>query len=155
MKHSPPPSSPQILFSSVGRGWNAIDAALVQIPRGVSHVRGSALHTLGIHFGPAVNADCFCDGVRLRHVQKPGDIGFVPAGMDSSWEDDAECQILRVTLQPSLLSQVADDLGRSAAKIDLIPKLELRDRRIEAIGWASLKPRHRPTHFTPIIWPAR
>jgi AraC family transcriptional regulator len=89
-----------------------------------------------MHFGPPVNADCFCDGKRLRRVQKLGDLGFVPAGMDSSWEDDAECQILRLGFRPSLLEQVAEELGGDASKIDVIPRIQLRDARIEAIGFA-------------------
>ncbi|MEP9376677.1 AraC family transcriptional regulator [Aquabacter sp. CN5-332] len=72
----------------------------------------------------------------MRRLQKPGDIDFVPAGVDGSWEDDADCQILRLSFRPSLLEQVAEELGRDAAKIELIPQLQLRDARIEAIGWA-------------------
>jgi len=89
-----------------------------------------------MHFGPPVNADCSIGGKRMRRVQKPGDIDFVPAGMDGSWEDDADCQILRLELHPSFLERVAGELGRDAAKIELIPRLQLRDVRIEAIGWA-------------------
>lgn len=129
--------SPQVLFSSSGRAWNSLDAALVHIPGGVSsHVRGGELHRLGMHFGPPVNADCSVGGRRMRRVQKPGDIDFVPAGVDGVWEDDADCRILRLELHPSLLEKVADELGRDAAKIELLPRLQLRDARIEAIGWA-------------------
>jgi AraC family transcriptional regulator len=56
--------------------------------------------------------------------------------MDGCWEDDADCQILRLSLRPSLLEQVAGEMGRNATGIDLIPRLQLRDARIEAIGWA-------------------
>ena len=136
MTLSSPQPSPRILLSSAGRAWNALDAALVHIPRGLSRVPGGELHRLGIHFGPPVRADCSCGGKRMRRLQKPGDIDFVPAGVDGSWEDDADCQILRLSLRPSLLDQVAGELGRDAAKIELIPRLQLRDARIEAIGWA-------------------
>jgi AraC family transcriptional regulator len=129
------PSS-QVLYSSAGRNWAGLEAALVQISRGLSHARGNDLHTLGMHFGPPVNADCACDGKRLRRVQRPGDIGFVPAGMDASWEDDADVQILRLGLHPSLVEQAAEGLGRDATKIRLIPRLQLRDPGIQAIGWA-------------------
>jgi AraC family transcriptional regulator len=136
MTLSSPQPSPQVLFSSIGRAWNAIDAALVNIPRGLWPTPGSELHRLGMHFGPPVNADCSVGGMRMRRVQKPGDIDFIPAAMDGCWEDDADCQILRLSLHPSLLEQVAGELGRDVAKIDLIPRLQLRDARIEAIGWA-------------------
>jgi AraC family transcriptional regulator len=131
-----PQSSPRVLFSSAGRAWNALDAALVHIPRGLSRAPGGELHVLGMHFGPPVNADCSVGGTRMRRLQKPGDIDFVPAGMDGSWEDDADCRILRLSLRPSFLERVARDLGRDAATIELIPRLQLRDARIEAIGWA-------------------
>ncbi len=72
----------------------------------------------------------------MRGVQKPGDIGVIPAGMDGSWEDDADCQILRLSFRPSLLEEVAEQMGRSSTKAKLIPCFGLRDTRIEAIGWA-------------------
>jgi AraC family transcriptional regulator len=131
-----PQPSPQVLFSSAGRAWNALHAAFIQIPRGVSHVPGGERHVLGMHFGPPVNADCCCDGVRLRHVQKPGDMSFVPAGVDGSWEDDARCQILRLSLEPSFVKQIAEELEGDAPKIALLSRLTFRDARTEAIGWA-------------------
>jgi AraC family transcriptional regulator len=127
---------PKVLLSSADRGWSVLSAALLQIPRGLSLVRGADVHTLAMHFGPPVNADCSCDGTRLKRIQKAGDLAFVPAGTDSSWEDDAECRILRLGLHPSLLQQAAEDLGGDASKIDAIPRLQLRDARIEAIGLA-------------------
>lgn len=136
MTLSPTQPLPQILFSSSGRGWNALDAALVKIPRGRSEVPGGKLHRLGMHFGPPVNADCSCDGRRMRRVQKHGDIGFVPAGLDGCWEDDADCQILRLNIHPALLEKVADELGKDAVKLQLVPRLQLSDARIEAICWA-------------------
>lgn len=128
--------SPQVLFSSAGRAWHALDAALLHIPRGLWQIPGREAHTMGMHFGPPVHAECSVDGTRMRRVQKPGDIDVVPAGMDGCWEDDADCQILRLSLSPSLLQEVALELGRGAANIELRPWLQLRDTRIEAIGWA-------------------
>ncbi|SDF39965.1 helix-turn-helix domain-containing protein [Terriglobus roseus] len=63
-------------------------------------------------------------------------IGVIPAGMEGSWEDDADCQILRLSFQPSLLEEVAEQMGRNSSKVDLAPRFALRDTRIEAIGWA-------------------
>lgn len=136
MAPSSPQPTPQVLFSSAGRGWNALDAVLVSIPRGLSRAPGGERHNLGMHFGPPVKADCSVGDTRMRRLQKPGDIDFIPAGVAGSWEDDADCQILRLGLRPSLLEEVAEQLGRDAARIELIPRLQLRDARIEAIGWA-------------------
>ncbi|TCR65653.1 AraC family transcriptional regulator [Bosea sp. BK604] len=127
---------PQVLFSSADRGWNGLEAALVHVPRGLSRAPGGELHRLGIHFGPPANADCTVGGRRMRRLQKQGDIDFVPAGTEGSWEDDADCRILRLSLGQSLMDQVAEELGRDAARLELIPRLQLRDARIEAIGWA-------------------
>ncbi|MBB3311844.1 AraC family transcriptional regulator [Rhizobium sp. BK196] len=124
---------PQILLTSAGRAWSGLAAEFLHIPRGISRVPGGDMHRLGIHFGPPVNADCRCGGRRMRRVQKPGDIDVMPAGLDGSWEDDADCRILRVSLDPSRLEQVAEDLGRDAGKIELQPRFQLRDTGIEAI----------------------
>lgn len=136
MASSLPQPASRILFSSVGRGWTALDANLVHLPPGLARAPAGERHRLGIHFGPPVNADCTVGGVRMRGVQKPGDIGFVPAGADGSWKDDADCRILRLTFRPSLLEHVAEVLGQDAAKVEPRPRLRLRDARIEAIGWA-------------------
>lgn len=127
---------PQILLTSAGRSWGGLEADFLHIPRGLLHVPGGEMHGLGIHYGPPVKADCSCDGQRMRRVQKSGDIDIVPAGVSGSWEDEADCRILRLGVRPSLLKQVAEDLGRDAAQIELLPKFQLRDARIEAIAWA-------------------
>lgn len=94
------------------------------------------MHRLGIHFSPPVTADFYCDGKRMHVVQKPGDIYIVPAGVAGSWEDDADCQTLQLSLHPSLLLQVAAELGRKVSKTELLPRFQVRDMRIEALGWA-------------------
>ena len=128
--------SPQILLTSAGRAWNVLSADFIHIPRGRVYVPGSDTHRLGMHFGPPVNADCQCGGRRMRRVQKPGDIDIIPAGVEGSWEDDADCRILRLSFSRSLLDRVAADLGRHGDRVELLPQLQLRDTRLEAIGWA-------------------
>ncbi len=137
MASSPSSSpTPQILLSSATRSWRGMQADFVHIPRGRVQVPGGEVHRLGMHFGPPVHADCECGGQRMRRVQKPGDIDVVPAGVGGSWEDDADCHILRLGLQPTLIEQVALELDVPASRAQLVPRLQLRDTRIEAIGWA-------------------
>ena len=136
MPASSPPSSPRIVFTSAGRSWRKLAADLLYVPRGLSHVPGGETHSVGVHFGPPVNADCRCGSRRMRRVQMHGDIDVVPAGVDGSWEDDADCHILWLCFHPTLLQQVGEELGRPAGKLELVPRLQLRDPRIEAIGWA-------------------
>lgn len=128
--------SPRILLTSAERDWTGLNADFVHVPRGLSHVPGGELHSLGVHFGPPVKADCSIGGRRMRRVQKSGDIDIVPAGMAGSWEDDGDCHILRLSLHHSLLNQVAEDMGRDARKIELLPRFQVRDARIEGIGRA-------------------
>jgi AraC family transcriptional regulator len=128
--------APKIILSSSGRGWRGIEAQFIRIPAGATHVASSTWHRLGIHFGRSVNADCRCDGRRHRRVQAHGDIDIVPMGLDGVWEDDADCTILRLTIAPELVARAAADLGRSSDGQSLAPRFQLRDPRIEAIGWA-------------------
>ena len=128
--HRPP------VLSTRGGGCNALVAELLHIPRGLARAPGGELHQIGIHVGPPIKADCMIGGVRMRGLQKAGDIGIIPAGVDGSWEDDADCHILRLSLSPSLLTQVAEQLGRDASRLELMPRAQMRDAGIEAIGWA-------------------
>jgi len=127
---------PNVVLSSKDRGWSGLEAEFLRIPAGMTYVPGSSLHRLGIHFGRSVNADCRCDGRRHRRVQSHGDIGVVPAGLDGTWEDDAECSILRLYLSPALFRRTVMELGRNPDKVVPTPNLQLRDARIEAIAWA-------------------
>lgn len=80
----------------------------------------------------------------IAHAEEGGCVGsksratsnIIPAGVDGSWEDDSDCQLLRLSLHPTLLRAVAEELGRDTGKIELLPRLQVRDARIEAIGWA-------------------
>ncbi|HEV7317337.1 MAG TPA: AraC family transcriptional regulator [Ensifer sp.] len=133
---SPLQHVPTILLTSAGRAWSGLSADFIHIPRGRVHVPGGEMHRLGMHFGPPVKADCQCGGRRSRRVQKAGDIDIVPAGVDGAWEDDADCRILRVSLAPSLIARVAGEMGRDLAQGGLRPQMQVRDTRLEAIGWA-------------------
>ncbi|TXI00346.1 MAG: AraC family transcriptional regulator [Rhizobium sp.] len=124
------------LFSSRGRGWKGLEATFLHLQAGRTHVPGSQTHRLGIHFGPAVNAFCQCDGLQSRRLQKHGDIDIVPAGLDGWWEDDRDCTILRLNIHPELLHAAAAALGRDPDTVSLAPKFQLRDARLESIAWA-------------------
>jgi AraC family transcriptional regulator len=135
-KLSSSPPVPQVLLTSSGRNWRDLSANLLHVPRGLLHDQGSEMHRLGIHFSPPVTADYYCDGKHLHGVQKPGDIYIIPAGVGGSWEDDADCRTLQLSLHPSLFLQVAAELGRKASESELLPRFQVRDTRIEALGWA-------------------
>lgn len=131
-----PVTTPEVLLASTGRDWSRMEAYLMRFPRGLSHAPSADVHRLGMHVGPPVNASCACDGRRLRRVQKSGDIDIVPAGMDGTWEDDADVHVLQLSLAPQLLAEVAGEMGVDDRAAELLPRFQLRDTRIEAIGWA-------------------
>jgi AraC family transcriptional regulator len=136
MRQSAQQPTRRTLLTSVGRGWTGLDAELVHIPPGKLRAPGRDHHILGMHFGAAVRADCTVGDARARGIQKHGDMDFVPAGTDGSWEDDQACQILRLTVRAPLMERVAEDLGRDAATLDLTPRVRFRDPGIEAIASA-------------------
>lgn len=127
-----------------------MDAAFLHIPRGKAEVKGGDDYGLGMHFGRPVRADCRVGDRRIRGLQKPGDMDFIPAGVDGCWEDDAECHILRIGLKQSLIAQTAEDLGRDMARLQLAPQLQMRDPGIEAILWAIKADLDAPTPADPL-----
>ncbi|TCA29833.1 AraC family transcriptional regulator [Rhizobium leguminosarum bv. viciae] len=135
MNDHPQTGGATILASSAGRGWRGLEADLVRIPPGRTHISGTPYHRLGIHVGRPVRAQCRCDGREHRRLQKHGDIDVVPAGLDGVWEDDRECMILRLKISKDLFHRAAIDLGRDPATA-IVPQFQLRDPRLEAIAWA-------------------
>jgi AraC family transcriptional regulator len=118
------------------RGWSGLEIELCRIRAGVTRVPATPYHRLGIHVGPPVNAFCQCDGHHHRRVQSHGDIDVVPAGLGGTWEDDADCSILRLRVSPALVRQAACDLELDPDGVEIAPQFQLRDRRIEHIAWA-------------------
>jgi AraC family transcriptional regulator len=130
------PTSSQGAIVGQRRGWSGLEIELCQIRAGVTRVPATPYHRLGIHVGPPVNAFCQCDGHHHRRVQSHGDIDVVPAGLGGTWEDDADCSILRLRVSPALIRQAACDLDLNPDGVAIAPQFQLRDRRIEHIAWA-------------------
>lgn len=131
-----PGSQARVLLSSRGRGWKGLAAEFVHVAPGLTRVPASATHRLGVHVGRAVNADCRCDGRRHRRVQAHGDIDVVAAGLDGSWQDDADCTILRLHLTPALIDRAAAELGGPGDGNGIEPRFQLRDPGLQAVAWA-------------------
>lgn len=123
------------LLTSDGRGWRGIEAHLCRIPLGPTKVSASQFHRVSLHFGTSVNTACRCDGRSLRRVQSQGDADVIPAGLDGEWEDDATCTILRLFVATDLVLEAAEAIGHDLDQVNLVPQFQLRDRRIENIGW--------------------
>ena len=124
------------IVSSQGRGWRGLEAEFRRIAAGPTRVSASLAHRLGVHYGPSVNAACRCDGAVQRRVQSHGEADFVPAGLEGEWEDDADCSILRLSVDADLVRQAAEDLRIDPDRMNLAPRFQLRDPGIVHIAWA-------------------
>lgn len=124
------------LLSSEGRGWKDIQASFLHFAPARTVVPGASSHRLSVHFGRPVRAECISDGHVYRRVQSHGDIDIIPAGLEGSWEDDADCSIFRVYVTPTLVRQVAQELERDSSNTELVPQFQLHDSRLESLVWA-------------------
>jgi AraC family transcriptional regulator len=112
------------------------EAMLFHARAGSTVVAASPHHRIGMHLGPPVNAFCSCDGQSHRRVQSDGDIDIVPAGLDGTWEDDADCTILRISVDPILVTRTAEDLGLDPDHVRIAPRFQLRDEGLKHIALA-------------------
>ena len=119
-----------------GRRWTGLDAALVDVPSGITRVAASANHRLGVHAGRPVRAICHFDGRTHRRLQSRGDIDLVPAGCPGTWEDDRPTRILRLGVAPELLRSTALAMEVDPDRLVLAARTQARDPRLEHISWA-------------------
>lgn len=116
--------------------WNGFRAELHSLPPGVVALSPLPHHLLSIHAGTPVRATCRCDGHLRQRLQMRGDIDIIPAGVDGRWEDESSATALVLRLEPALLRAAAAGLELDPDCVALAPQFQLRDPRIEHIGWA-------------------
>jgi AraC family transcriptional regulator len=122
--------------SSAGRSWTGIEAALLDVSGGLVEVRRTARHNVSMHVGAPVSAACRCDGPIHHRIQTPGDIDVVPLGYAAAWEDAGPTTMLNINLSPSLVRSTADEIGLNPDAVSVMPQLQLRDPKLQHIGWA-------------------
>lgn len=118
------------------RSWDGLDVALVHAKAGATRVPASPDHRFGLHTGRPVRAVCRVDGRTHRRLQSRGDIDLVPAGMPGVWEDDRPTTMLRVQIAPARIRSAAAGLGLDPDRVELAPRFQVRDPRLEHIAWA-------------------
>lgn len=91
---------------------------------------------LSLHVGPAVMAHCRAEGLAQDRLQREGDIDLLPAGAAGAWEDEGPARFLLLRLAPALMRSAAEGLNLASARLEIAPRLQLRDPRIEHLGWA-------------------
>jgi AraC family transcriptional regulator len=117
-------------------GLIGAEARLFDARAGKTVVAATLHHRIGMHLGPPVNAFCSCDGQSHRRVQSDGDMDIVPAGLDGTWEDDADCTILRIDVDPVLVARTSEDLGLNPDSVRIAPRFQLRDEGLKHIALA-------------------
>lgn len=104
-------------------------AGVLQAP---SHERAVVL----VHIGRAVEIGCDRLGHRHRGRSVHGDVDIIPAGTPSRWELPAGDSALILSLTPGLLRGVLEDSGLKGSSIELANRFQIRDVRVEHLGWA-------------------
>jgi AraC family transcriptional regulator len=96
-------------------------------------VRG---HSVSMHIGRPIVADCRCDGVSQHRLQVSGDIDVIPFGCSAAWLDHGPTRMMGLHITQSLLQTAAEGMGLNVDRVSIVPHLQLRDPRIEHILWA-------------------
>jgi len=122
--------------SSMDRAWTGFDAVLMDTSGGLIECPPAERHTVNMYIGAPVVAMCRIDGPFLRRLQVPGSIDIVPLGCSAAWEDEGPTTLLKITVSPWLLRTTAESMGLNADRITLAPELQIKDPKLEHIGWA-------------------
>ncbi len=112
------------------------DLAIFSGDAGIFRRPAMPTHLLTLHASAPVCVSCHVDGRTDRRIQRHGDIDIVPSGLPGVWEDEGPSTVLALDLPPALLRSAADGLGLDPDRVDLTPRMQLRDPLIEHIGWA-------------------
>jgi AraC family transcriptional regulator len=122
--------------SSKGRAWAGFEAALYDTSGGLFEMPAAQAYNVSMHVGAPVVASCRCDGPINKRLEVPGDIDFVPFGCSAAWEDDGPTSVLSMNIAPALVRSVAESMRLNPDRIHLEPQLQIKDPRLQYIGWA-------------------
>jgi AraC family transcriptional regulator len=120
----------------VQRSWSGLVVSLIDTPQGARRVQASRSHRLGLHLARPVRAVCRCDGRTMSRLQRRGDVDILPAGLPGEWQDDRSTRVLIADVSPELVRVAAEGIGRDPRRVQITPRFQLRDPRLQHIGWA-------------------
>ena len=130
--HQNPAISPPITYRQA-RGFRlsklSDPAGLVESPA----VRST---TVSVHLGPSVEVSCQRGGYRHRGTAVHGDIDIIPSGTASTWEMKERDTVFLMSISPSLMHRVAEDLDDYPDGIEIRNRFQVRDIQLESIAWA-------------------
>ena len=105
-------------------------------PPGVFNAPGRPNTGIVIHVGKSLHIACDRDGRKHQGITVHGDVDIIPAGVPSRWELKEKDTALLFSVPTSLLRDVATQSGLNPDRIEIINRFQMRDPRIEHIGWA-------------------
>lgn len=124
-----------VLPELVGQ-WTGFAAGLFATDAHTVEAAPSPDLRLSLHVGAPVVAHCRSEGIHQDRLQREGDIDLLPVGAAGVWEDEGPARFLLLRLAPALLDRAAEGLGLASGRLEIAPRLQLRDPRIEHLGWA-------------------
>jgi len=125
------PIRPAAIFKT-----DALTVRVVIDPPGVIDAPGRPGAGIVIHLGPSVDIACRRGGHSHRGLVVHGDIDIVPPHIPSRWEVKQKDTALVISVDGALLRAVAEERGTDIQRVEILNRFQMRDRRIEHIGWA-------------------
>jgi AraC family transcriptional regulator len=108
---------------------------LTDLP-GLIEVPGQEYTRISIHVGPPVEVSCHRAGHYYCGTSVHGDIHIIPANTPSAWDVRGRDTFLTLSVSPSLMNRVAEELGHDPGGIEIRNRFQIRDTQLENIGWA-------------------
>lgn len=126
----------KLTATSLGRSWTGFEAQVYETLGGVAEMPPKTHHRVRMHLGAPMFSTCRCAGlVQSRHMIA-GDFDVVPLAHSATWEEDGPATMLGICLMPSLIRTAADGMNLNPDSVSVEAQLQLRDPRIDHIGWA-------------------
>lgn len=89
-----------------------------------------------MYVGRPVTAACRIDGLSSRGLLSPGTIDIIPLGAPSAWVEDGPSSVICIHLSATFIHETAEAMGLNPDSVSITPQVQLRDRKLEHIGWA-------------------
>jgi len=105
-------------------------------PPGIANSPAIPKTIVAIHVGRTMEIGCRRNGRYHRGLYVHGDIDIIPPGTASRWELKERDHALILAVPACLLHAAAQESGGDPARLEIVNRYQIRDPRIEHIGWA-------------------
>jgi len=128
-----------LVLSSEGRGWRGVGAALfhtrfdgILIPPPANHMVSVVLNRVDLAME--------WEGHKSRTPAGKGSTLVLPAGLayEARWEGRERLKVFHAHPEPSFVGEVAAEAGADPEHLEILPRLLLRDERLERLALSFL-----------------